>query len=101
MPAAMLQTSGGLALIGLGRRNDTSCPLILQGSAGFMLTIEYDILTHRHFGRCIQLARVGYTERLRAALALYSLEIARIVADRPLERDEAYRLAVRWGLVER
>lgn len=64
-----------------------------------MFTLQHDILTIERFGRCVQIAHIGYSERLQAALARYSIEIARIVADRPLSSDEAYRLAVRYGLV--
>ncbi len=66
-----------------------------------MFTSQNGILTYERFGRCVQIATIGYQERLTAALMQYSFEIARIVADRPLERDEAYRLAVRYGLIER
>ncbi len=66
-----------------------------------MFSLNNDVLTFERFGRCVQLAHIGYTERLHAALIRYSAEVARIIADRPLELDEAYRLAVRCGLIER
>jgi len=67
--------------------------------AGIVFASYNDILTYEHFGRCVQIAHIGYAERLTAAQTRYSVEIARIIADRPLERDEAYRLAVRLRLV--
>jgi hypothetical protein len=74
----------------------------LQVKAGFsMLELHDGMLTYERFGRCVQLQTIDYVERLRAALTRYSAEVARIVADRPLELEEAYRLAVRCGLVER
>jgi hypothetical protein len=66
-----------------------------------MLELHDGMLTYERFGRCVQLQTIDYVERLRAALTRYSAEVARIVADRPLELEEAYRLAVRCGLVER
>jgi hypothetical protein len=68
---------------------------------GFMLELHDGMLTYERFGRCVQLQTIDYVERLRAALTRYSAEVARIVADRPLELEEAYRLAVRCGLIER
>ncbi len=66
-----------------------------------MFSLQDNILTYTLFGRCVQVAHIGYKDRLAAALMRYSFDVARIVADRPLELDEAYQLAVRCGLVTR
>lgn len=65
-----------------------------------MLATIDDTLVWERFGRCVQICQLDYQHKLAATLTRYCAEIARIIADRPLEFDEARQLAVRFGLLE-